>query len=99
VEVHPEVSFRALKGEPLRYSKQDGTEGARTGIGVSDPHGARRSAMPLQLVRAILGPGAPIATRARVLALCAPASESVRADYAVKGADRPEYASRSRSAP
>jgi len=36
--------------------------------------------------RAILGPGAPIATRARVLALCAPASESVRAASAVKGA-------------
>jgi predicted RNase H-like nuclease len=27
VEVHPEVSFRALKGEPLRYSKKDSWSG------------------------------------------------------------------------
>jgi predicted RNase H-like nuclease len=27
VEVHPEVSFRALKGEPLRYPKKDSWSG------------------------------------------------------------------------
>ena len=46
VEVHPEVSFRALKGEPLRYPKKDSWSGGAERRGLLGGGGDRGPAAP-----------------------------------------------------